>query len=262
MEVRFHFLRPEQIAQRRAESPVVYIPLGTLEWHGLHNPMGADGLQAEALAVRCAQKGGGLVFPTEYYGESRAGSLLETDPKLKAGVAKRMGIPLEGLSEERQPYSNSFQIEHYQRHLVHILAEAASYDFRLAVFVVGHYPLLDHARAAVLFYNQWCYDKEWAHMGVWAFSDFKIMDGLYENPGDHAGGWETSHLLASNPETVDLSRAAPELQYGILSARDPSESNVEFGNATYNAAAENAVKKVSERLEHPELYSGHGMPLD
>lgn len=262
MEVRFHMLRPEQITSRRVDFPVVYIPLGTLEWHGLHNPMGADGLQAEALAVRCAKKGGGLVFPTVYYGESRAGSLLETDPRLQSGVAERMGIPPEGLFEERQPYSSSQQIDHYCHHLVHILAEASSYGFDLAVFVVGHYPLLDHARAAILFYNQWCYDKNWKRMGVWAFADYKILDGLYENPGDHAGGWETSHLLASNPETVDLSRAEARLQYGIMSTRDPSGSSAEFGDSIYDAAAEIAVSKIRDRLCHQELYRGHGMPLD
>jgi creatinine amidohydrolase len=130
------------------------------------------------------------------------------------------------------------------------------------VFVVGHYPLLDHARAAILFYNQWCYDKSWERMGVWAFADYKVMDGLYENPGDHAGGWETSHLLASHPEAVDLSKAAAGLQYGIMSTRDPSQSSAEFGNSIYNAAAENAVRRVKDRLYHPELYQGHGMPLD
>lgn len=261
MEVRFHMLRPEKIAERRREFPVVYIPLGTLEWHGLHNPMGADGLQAETLAIRCATLGGGLVFPTVYYGESRVGSLLETDPVRKAGVAERMGVPPEYFEEERHPYSHSRQIEHYQHHLVHILAEAASYGFKLAVFVVGHYPLLDHARAAVLFYNQWCYDKKWEHMNAWAFADFTLLKELYENPGDHAGAWETSHLLASHPECVDLSRAEKELQYGIISARDPLESSAEFGNRTYDDAARIAVKMVRERLEHPELYSGHGMPL-
>lgn len=261
MEVRFHLLRPEQISQRRQEFPVVYIPLGTLEWHGLHNPMGADGLQAETLAIRCATIGGGLVFPTVYYGESRVGSLLETDPALKAGVAERMNVPLECFAEERQPYSHSRQIEHYHQHLVHILAEAASYDFKLAVFVVGHYPLLDHARAAILFYNQWCYDKSWSHMGVWAFADYKLLDGLYDSPGDHAGGWETSHLLASHPECVDLSRAGTNLQYGIMSRRDPLESTAEFGNKIYDDTAEIAVKQVKERLEHPGIYSGHGMPL-
>ena len=52
MEKRFHMLRPEQIIEQRNKCPVAYIPLGTLEWHGLHNPIGADGLQAEELALR------------------------------------------------------------------------------------------------------------------------------------------------------------------------------------------------------------------
>lgn len=261
MEVRFHLLRPEQISERRKKFPVVYIPLGTLEWHGLHNPMGADGLQAETLAIRCATIGGGLVFPTVYFGESRVGSLLETEPNLKAGVAERMQVPLDCFDEERHPYSHSQQIEHYHHHLVHILAEAASYNFKLAVFVVGHYPLLDHARAAILFYNQWCFDKKWAQMGVWAFADYKLLGELYDSPGDHAGAWETSHLLASHPETVDLSRAETNLQYGIMTTRDPLKSTAEFGDKTYNDAAKIAVKMVRERLEHPELYSVHGMPL-
>ena len=76
-EVRYHLLRPEQIVAQRRECPVAYIPLGVLEWHGLHNPVGADGLQAEGLAVLCAQKGGGLVFPTLYYGESRTEMLVD-----------------------------------------------------------------------------------------------------------------------------------------------------------------------------------------
>jgi creatinine amidohydrolase len=55
--------RPEQIAARCESCPVAYIPIGTLEWHGPHNPVGADTLQAEGLALLCASKGSGLVFP-------------------------------------------------------------------------------------------------------------------------------------------------------------------------------------------------------
>ena len=98
-EVRFARLRPARLIERRNARPVVYIPLGTLEWHGLHNPLGADGLQAEELAVRCAPLGGGLVFPTVYYGESRANSLLETDPMLKDGVSSRLGLTESGPCE-------------------------------------------------------------------------------------------------------------------------------------------------------------------
>ena len=261
-EVRFARLRPARLIERRNAHPVVYIPLGTLEWHGLHNPLGADGLQAEELAVRCARLSGGLVFPTVYYGESRANSLLETDPMLKAGVASRLGLTEGQLSPERQPYSPIAQIEHYQRHLVHILAEAASYGFKSAVFVVGHYPLLDHARAAVLTFNQWNYDKPWNPMLAWAFADFQLLKGQFERPGDHAGAWETSHLLASDPDTVSMELTEKHFQYGIMTSRDPTGSTAEFGNEIYDAAVTAAVKLVEERLKHPEAYSRHGMPVD
>ena len=76
-EVRYHMLRPGQVVQKRNEFPVAYIPIGTIEWHGIHNPLGADTLQAEGLAIMCAQKGGGLAFPPLYYGENRLESLMD-----------------------------------------------------------------------------------------------------------------------------------------------------------------------------------------
>ena len=116
MEKRFHMLRPEQIIEQRDKCPVAYIPLGTLEWHGLHNPIGADGLQAEELALRCADQGG-VVFPTVYYGESRVNSLLETDPKYQAGICERLSLNKNQFDADRFPYSGIAQIEHYQHHL-------------------------------------------------------------------------------------------------------------------------------------------------
>lgn len=43
--------------------PVAYLPLGTLEWHGPHMPLGADGIQSKELFVRVAEKVGGVVLP-------------------------------------------------------------------------------------------------------------------------------------------------------------------------------------------------------
>lgn len=261
-EIRFAMMRPDEIIQRRNACAVAYIPLGTLEWHGLHNPLGADGLQAEELALRCARLSGGVVLPTVYYGESRVGSLLETDPKLGKGVAERLGL-LEGqMDAARQPYTDYQQIEHYQHHLVHLLAETASYGYKLAVFVVGHYPLLDHAKAAILSYNQWVYDKPWGRMNAWAFADYQLLGDLYENPGDHAGAWETSHLLASDPETVELQLASKELQYGVLTTRDPAQATAAFGNEIFDAAAKRVAVLVQNRINDPARYSGHGMQVD
>lgn len=46
-EVRYRLCRPEQIVARREACPVAYVPIGTLEWRGPHNPVGLDTLQAE-----------------------------------------------------------------------------------------------------------------------------------------------------------------------------------------------------------------------
>ena len=43
-------------------------PLGTLEWHGPHMPLGADGIQSKELFVRVAEKVGGVVLPMLFMG--------------------------------------------------------------------------------------------------------------------------------------------------------------------------------------------------
>jgi creatinine amidohydrolase len=259
-EVRFERLRPAQIVERRNECPVAYIPLGTLEWHSVHMPLGADGLQAQEIALRCAEKGG-VVFPPVYYGESRVGSLLETDPKYQSGIAERLEMPVELLRAERQMWSGMEQIEHYQHHLVHIISEAASYGFKLAVLIIGHYPLIDHARAAALSYNQWAYDKGWEGIGVIPAADFVVMRNHYENPGDHAGKWETSHLLASDPETVDMNLAEDEYVFGVLSNNPPKTASAEFGNEVYDIAVKDITALVDEYFKNPNKFKGHGMYL-
>ena len=260
MEKRFHMLRPEQIIEQRDKCPVAYIPLGTLEWHGLHNPIGADGLQAEELALRCADQGG-VVFPTVYYGESRVNSLLETDPKYQAGICERLSLNKNQFDADRFPYSGIAQIEHYQHHLIHIISEAASYGFELVVFVIGHYPLIESARSAIILYNQWAYDKEWKRITGLAAADYLLLKDEYTSPGDHAGGWETSHLLASHPETVNLKAAANDLQYGIMSTRNPLHATAQFGNEIYDAAVKKITEHVFLCLNNPKPYIGHGIPL-
>jgi creatinine amidohydrolase len=153
-EVRYQMLRPAEIVARRQACPVVYIPIGTLEWHGVHNPVGADTLQAEGLAILCARKGGGLVFPPLYYGESRSESLMEAGAEDRDKIAEAMGLSPDNFLPERQPFSPTEQVLNYQRLLLHVLAEAETLGFEVGVLVAGHYPLIDHARAAVLLFNQ------------------------------------------------------------------------------------------------------------
>jgi len=259
-EVRYHFCRPDQVRARRESRPVVYIPIGTIEWHGPHLPLGADTLQADGLAQLCARRGGGLVFPPLYYGESRSESLMEANAEDRRDIAEAMGLAPENFLPERQPFSPTDQVLGYQRLLVHILAEAESLGFRLGVIVAGHYPLIDHARAAVSLFCQ----REWSRqhgMLAWACVDYLLVRDTWPDSGDHAAAWETSHLMALHPETVDLRRLPPrgEKLTGIMvSSRPPQDSTAELGRATFEAAAETILREVDHRLKHPQLYRGHG----
>jgi creatinine amidohydrolase len=53
-------------ARRRAA--VVFLPVGPLEWHGPHLPLGTDGLAAHHIAVLVARQTGGVVLPTMFVG--------------------------------------------------------------------------------------------------------------------------------------------------------------------------------------------------
>lgn len=67
-EVRLELLLPGEISAALAARSVVYVPLGTYEWHGEHLPIGLDALTAHGICCAAAQRDGGLVCPPLYYG--------------------------------------------------------------------------------------------------------------------------------------------------------------------------------------------------
>lgn len=261
-EVRYHMLRPAQAVARRQACSVAYIPIGTIEWHGFHNPLGADTLQAEGLAILCAQKGGGLVFPPLYYGESRVEALMEANARDRDKIAEGMALSPDNFTPERQAFSATEQALNYHKLLLHILVEVETLGFELGVIVAGHYPLIDHARAAVLQFNQREFSKRHG-MLAWAFVDYLLVQDKYPHAGDHAAGWETSHVLALHPQTVDMRELPPkgETLVGVGGWMPPQDATADFGRETLAAAAEIAVHEVRHRLAHPHLYRGHGNSL-
>ena len=262
-EVRYHLLRPGEIVRRRQACPVAYVPIGNLEWHGVHNPVGADTLQAEGLANLCAQKGGGLAFPPLYYGEPRLTSLMEANAADAAKIAAAMELPPEGFTDpERWPLSPFDEAMHYQTLLLRVLAEVKSLGFAVGVLVAGHYPLVDHARSAVLQFNH-LRDNRRGGMLAWAFVDYLLVADEYDCAGDHAGGWETSHVLATHPEAVDLSLLPPkgEPLVGAGGRLAPQDATADFGEETLQRATEVAVREVADRLARPERYRAHGCSL-
>src|SRR5256712_11282871 len=66
--VHYELMRPPEIVRERSRLPLVFIPIGPIEWHGPHLPMGMDGLHAHMVAVDVAQQVGGVVLPIYYIG--------------------------------------------------------------------------------------------------------------------------------------------------------------------------------------------------
>ena len=100
-------------------------------------------------------------------------------------------------------------------------------------------------------------------MLAWACLDYLLIQDKYDCAGDHAAGWETSHLLALHPQTVDMSLLPEKGQklIGVGGKMAPQDANADFGRETLEAAAEIAVKEVRHRLENREIYRGHGNSL-
>jgi creatinine amidohydrolase len=68
MKVRYELMTPGEIVTARERCPVAYLPLGPMEWHGPHLPLGTDALVAHHLALRVAERVGGLVMPALFAG--------------------------------------------------------------------------------------------------------------------------------------------------------------------------------------------------
>lgn len=258
--VQYERLRPDQIVARRRECPVAYLPIGTIEWHGVHNPVGLDTLKIHALLCACASEIGGLVFPPLYYGENREQALMEANESHRGPIAAKMDLPPDNFAAGYMAEGISIQNRNYQSLLVHILHEIKSLGFKVAVIGAGHYPLLDHARAAAALFHQ---EQSRPKMVVWAMTGYELVRGQFSPCGDHAGKWETSLLMHLDPGMQDLSLlpADPDEKPVGASNNGIREANAEFGRQATDAIVQAVRTRVDEFLKNTGAYQGHGSPM-
>jgi creatinine amidohydrolase len=244
-EVRYEWLRPEELRARREAVPLACVPLGTLEWHGLQNPVGLDGLKAHALCVMAAQRGGGLVFPPVWYGEHREAQLMETDAADREAIHALMGLPSENFAPGYlQSGTIVEQANFYNTLLWHVAAEVKSLGFQALIFLCGHYPLAAYAGSLRPMIERKLGLRVWAGHEAQLLSEYG-----YQQRGDHAGPWETSLMMAVCPESVDLGRLdpAPEVR-PVGCTSDPRTATLDFGREWAARIAECLVQKGNQLL--------------
>lgn len=193
--------------ERLAADPVIFIPVGALEQHGPHLPMGCDAILAEAMTARVADALDGLQMPTLTYGyksQARSGG-----GQVFPGTTSLDGATLSAMVKD-------------------ILREVARHGVRRVVLVNGHVE------------NQWFLTegidlalRELAVTGremqiirceYWNYTPQHVLENMFEGafPGvdlEHAALLETSMMLALHPELVDL-EAMPTDALGVFPGYD------------------------------------------
>ena len=170
---------PHELRAIVANRPVVYVPLGTYEWHGEHLPVGLDALTAHGVCLRAAARDGGVVLPPLYYGTGGGHSaypwtvMMQTDAEISALVS-------------------------------HTLGRLQEFGFRLAVLFSGHFAptQLEMIGRLAADWNAAEGPMQILSIGV------NQIEGLALAP-DHAALFETTLLAELHPDRVAVDLLPP-----------------------------------------------------
>jgi creatinine amidohydrolase len=222
--IRYEESRPQQMREMMKKAPVAYVPLGALEWHGEHGPLGLDGLKAHALCEAAAEITGGVVFPSVYWGAFGT-------------------VPF--------PFTFHFKKSGINYLVRESLRQLEGMGFMVVVLLTGHYP-----PAQIKLLRKECrrFNKKGKALALGAPEQVFAVDLDYF--GDHAGMWETSLMLAIRPELVDLTAMPKGLStldrlklYGVM-GQDPAEkAGADKGRRAITLIASNLAAAVERALK-------------
>ncbi len=197
---RLHELDSRSFERRLASNPLVIVPVGALEAHGPHLPLGADQIQAEATSLALAARLDGLVAPTIPYGSA-------------PGARKFPGTV-------------SLRIAELEEHVAGVLGELARTGVRRLLVLSGH---AERGHMAALREAGDRTMREHPGCRVVVLSDYDFvyeLRGVDAPPDDgHGGLLETSRVLAIAPGTVGPERPQVAYRHSPFVPGSPSEAD-------------------------------------
>ena len=203
-------LNPQEFVERLSHAPIAYLPLGTLEWHGRHLPLGTDGLISSGFFIELAKKVGGIVLPMLFLGP-------DTFKNVRGKAYDGMDIESDPSVDPQQLVGSAYWVSeaYFKQILEVILKQLKRAGFKI---IVAH----GHGPSTMLFAK---YTDEWQkEFGLSLYTCWRK-----EEPGkiglqtDHAATNETSLMMALCPELVildNLPADTKERPLGLI-GRDP-----------------------------------------
>jgi creatinine amidohydrolase len=233
-KVHYEELLPHEFEERLRHRPVGYLPIGTLEWHGVQNALGADFIQARGLFERAARRFGGIVFPPLWLGPDRITGA-EDGPDLIGMDTADVTTP------QRQLPGSCYWVPKglFLSVLEAVLVQAKRAGFRCIV-ADGHGP---SRRAWGEMADSW--EKQFGLSLVSAMRDFPNQ---WRTQMDHAGRNETSIMMAVRPDLVDLSQLPEDRAVWPqgVGGEDPRGSTADFGDELIEATVALIGQKLDE----------------
>lgn len=223
-EVRYSYLRPSQFRQRIEQRPIAYLPLGTLEWHGEHLPLGADSIQSEALMIAAARAYGGIVLPPLFLGPDRKTEVNDGNYLVGMDTAKSTN-PHQQLTGSAYWVSYDF----FKQLIEQILEQLRRAGFK-AVFADGHGPSRRTWREMM---PDW--EKQFS-LKLLGVTDAMISS--WEYMSDHAAQNETSITQYIDPNLVDINVFQEGIDSPLLGVNGahPFLASAAYGEEVFNSA--------------------------
>ena len=253
--IRFELLPPSALQKAVKDPGLVFLPVGSMEWHGPHMAMGMDTCNAYESALRTAEIVGGVVFPPLYIG---------TETPRSPETLKKLGFSGEENIVGMDFPANSFKSMYwppalFEQVLRCQLGMLCRMGFGKIVVMNGHGAdeqlRILHALATEL-------EQEYQ-------VKILVIMALFEECGygiGHAGLVETAIMTALYPDAVDLA-ALPErsiklrtAEYGIADSEtfekgpnedftvryDPRDATPRIGESILNTTVEQSVRMIRE----------------
>lgn len=233
-KVLYEELLPHEFIERINACPVAYLPLGTLEWHGRHLPLGADSIQAKGVFEKIASEVGGIVLPALFLGPDTF--------VIKEGIYY-YGMDYRSFAEET-PQQLAGSAYYIDEELFGKLLDTIMYNLSRAGFkvVVGH----GHGPSTNVFSARKQIFKD-----KFGLLTYTLFDLGYRGPEgiqtDHAATNETSLVMALRPELVDMEKlAADSIPVGVWGKDPRKEASAERGNEIIDKNVKLVCQKIKE----------------
>ncbi|PYU41539.1 MAG: creatininase [Acidobacteria bacterium] len=240
-----------EVAEAVSGHPIGILPLGSLEFHGPHNPLGTDSIIISGIAERVAARTRALLFPAVTFTQCPAHT-----------------SHFQGTISVR-PEVMTLYFEDILRNILHL-------GFRKVFILNGHDGNIGPARGAVARIADEIQDAALLFANWWEFvssETMKTMGLFHQSNGGHGHGGplETSAIAAFRPDLIHLSHARdlpepPELSGGApyylqksKAAEWPgysgnvSAASAEKGRKLVRISEDAIVKLIENWLSHDEV---------